>query len=94
MLVMIVGLVIFGRGQNLPNLSCGTGWSFAIDLISMPSTTPRSLSLEATQSFQEIFQEEFGEVLSDDEAQHRGVQLLRFFDMVARPDSDNAKSPR
>ena len=57
----------------------------------MEITAPRRLSLEATRSFQKIYQDEFGESLSDDEAQHRGVQLLNFFAILTKPDGDHAK---
>jgi hypothetical protein len=56
----------------------------------MPNPAPRRLSLEATRSFQEIYQEEFGESLSDPEAQHKGVQLLNFFAILNRSDGDGA----
>ena len=64
----------------------------ALDWVYMPNQASRRLSLEATRSFQEICQEEFGDLLSDDEAQHRGLQMLNFFDILNRPDGDHAKS--
>jgi hypothetical protein len=57
----------------------------------MPNPAQRRLSIEATRSFQEIYQDEFGECLSDGEAQHRGVQLLNFFAILTRPDGSHAK---
>ena len=57
----------------------------------MEITAQRRLSLEATRSFREIYQDEFGESLSDDEAQHKGVQLLSFFDILTKLDGDHAK---
>jgi hypothetical protein len=60
----------------------------------MPNPAPRRLSIDATREFQELYQEEFGELLSDDEAQHRGLQLLRFFDILNQPDGTSATSIR
>jgi hypothetical protein len=58
----------------------------------MPISTPRRLSLEATRSFQKIYHDEFGVLLSDDDAQLRGWQLLRFFALLTQPDDNSAKS--
>lgn len=63
-------------------------------MVSMPTPVERPLSLEATRQFQEIWQKEFGALLSDDEAQHKGIELLQFFDLLARPDGDPVASPR
>ena len=60
----------------------------------MPTSAERQLSFEATRQFQEIWQDEFGQFLSDDEAQQKGIELLRFFDLLARPDGDPVASPR
>ena len=60
----------------------------------MPNSAPRRLSIDATREYQELYQEEFGELLSDDEAQQRGLQLLRFFDILSQPDSTSATSSR
>jgi hypothetical protein len=47
--------------------------------------TPQQLSQEAIAEFRAIYQEEFGEVLSDDEVQEIAVRLLRFFGILAKP---------
>ena len=79
-------------GQNLPDLASGKGSLIALGLVSMPNLAPRRLSLEATRSFQTLYQEEFGELLSDDDAQHKGILLLNLFAILTRPDSNPAKS--
>jgi len=58
----------------------------------MPIPTPRRISLEATREFQEIYKEEFGELLSDEEAQQRAVEILGFFGILTKPVGDRLKS--
>lgn len=43
---------------------------------------PRQLSREAIEEFKVIYQEEFGEILSDDEVQEIAMRLLRFFGIL------------
>ena len=43
---------------------------------------PNQLSREAIDEFKAIYQEEFGEVLSDDEVQEIAMRLLRFFGIL------------
>ncbi|MEI7729357.1 MAG: hypothetical protein WCO56_07280 [Verrucomicrobiota bacterium] len=45
-------------------------------------TTPQQLSREAIEEFRKIYQEEFGERLSDDEVQEIAMRLLRFFGIL------------
>ena len=80
-----------GGEANLPNLASGEKCVFALELAHMQINAPRRLSIEATRAFQEIYQEEFGESLSDDEAQHRGLEVLRFFDILNQSDGDRTK---
>jgi hypothetical protein len=40
---------------------------------------PHQLSQEAIDRFKEIYLEEFGEAISDDQAQEMGLRLLRIF---------------
>jgi hypothetical protein len=44
--------------------------------------TPQQLSREAIEEFKAIYQEEFGEVPSDDEVQEIAMRLLRFFGVL------------
>ena len=44
--------------------------------------TPNQLSREAIEEFKAIYQEEFNEVLSDDEVQEIAMRLLRFFGIL------------
>jgi hypothetical protein len=44
--------------------------------------TPQQLSREAIEEFRAIYQEEFGEILSDDEVQEIAMRLLRFFGIM------------
>jgi hypothetical protein len=46
--------------------------------------TPHQLSREAMDEFKAIYQEEFGEVLSDDEVKEIATRLLRFFGVLTR----------
>lgn len=43
------------------------------------------LSPKAIKAFKAIYQDEFGEALSDAEAQAMGLRLLRLFDVLTRP---------
>jgi hypothetical protein len=43
---------------------------------------PNQLSREAIEEFKIIYQEEFGEILSDDEVQEIAMRLLRFFGIL------------
>ena len=47
--------------------------------------TPQQLSREAIDEFKAIYQEEFGQELSDDEVQEIAIRLLRFFGILVRP---------
>jgi hypothetical protein len=44
--------------------------------------TPQQLSREAIEKFKATYQEEFGEMLSDDEVQEIAIRLLRFFGIL------------
>ena len=44
--------------------------------------TPQQLSRAAIDEFKAIYQEEFGEVLSDDEVREIAMRLLRFFGIL------------
>jgi len=44
--------------------------------------TQQQLSRDAIDDFKAIYQEEFGEVLSDDEVQEIAMRLLRFFGIL------------
>jgi hypothetical protein len=46
--------------------------------------TPQQLSREAIEGFKAIYQEEFGETLSDDEVQEIAMRLLRFFGILTK----------
>lgn len=48
--------------------------------------SPQPLSRQAIQEFQAIYEQEFGEPLSDDEAQAMGLRVLRLFAMLAEPE--------
>ena len=45
---------------------------------------PHQLSREAIDEFKVIYQEEFGEILSDDEVQEIAMRLLRFFGILEK----------
>ena len=44
--------------------------------------TPQQLSREAIDEFRAIYEEEFGEHLSDDQVQEIALRLLRFFGIL------------
>lgn len=44
--------------------------------------TSQQLSREAIEEFRNIYEEEFGKRLSDDEVQHIALRLLRFFGIL------------
>ena len=46
---------------------------------------PMRLSTEAIDAFKRIYQSEFGDILSDDEAGEMALRLLRIFDLLSRP---------
>ena len=47
---------------------------------------PQQLSREAIEEFKAIYQDEFGQELSDDEVQEIAMRLLRFFGILSKPD--------
>ncbi len=47
--------------------------------------TDIKLSQQAIAEFKTIYQEEYGIVLSDDEAAEIAIRLLRFFDILIHP---------
>jgi hypothetical protein len=44
--------------------------------------TPQQFSREAIEEFKAIYQEEFGEILSNDEVREIATRLLRFFGIL------------
>ena len=50
--------------------------------------TPQQLSRQAIEEFKAIYQEEFGQTLTDDEVQEIALRLLRFFGILNQPLSD------
>jgi hypothetical protein len=53
--------------------------------------TPPQLSRQAIDEFKAIYQEEFGQSLSDDEVQEIAIRLLRFFGILVRPYPDETE---
>lgn len=47
--------------------------------------TPTQLSRQAIEEFKVIYQEEFGQSLTDDEVQEIALRLLRFFGILRQP---------
>ena len=45
----------------------------------MDTKTPNRLSVEAIQELKDIYEDEFDDVLTDDQADEMGKRLLRFF---------------
>jgi len=58
----------------------------------MVQNPPHKLSSEAIREFKEIYFEEFGETLTDDEAEAIAVRVIRFFGILAQGnDRDTGK---
>lgn len=57
------------------------------------NTQNTKLSAEATNELRTIYQEEFSEVLTDDETEEMGWRLLRFFEILSKPDKSTEKDP-
>lgn len=53
-----------------------------MEKIIMEEINNRSLSLQATKDFQQIFKKEFGKEISYEEAQEQGGKLLRLFSLL------------
>jgi hypothetical protein len=47
--------------------------------------TPQQLSHQAVEDFKVIYRDEFGQDISDDEAQEMALRLLRLFDTLLQP---------
>ena len=45
---------------------------------------PKQLSRQAIDEFKAIYQDEFGQALSDDEVLEIAIRLLRFFGIVSK----------
>jgi hypothetical protein len=52
----------------------------------MVQNPPRKLSPEAMREFKELYLEEFGETLTDDEAEAIAVRVIKFFHILAQGD--------
>ena len=52
--------------------------------------TPQQLSRQAIDEFKAIYQEEFGQSLSDEEVHEIAVRLLRFFGILNKPLPDKS----
>lgn len=50
--------------------------------------SPHQLSPEALQEFNEIYTEEFGRTLSEEDAQQMAVDVLRLFDTLITPGNE------
>lgn len=50
---------------------------------------PRQLSHEAVDEFKAIYQSEFGDTLSDGQAEQMALSVLRLFDLLSQPMSDD-----
>ncbi len=48
--------------------------------------SPRILSPQAIAEFKAIYEQEFGEPLSDDAAHEMGLRVLRLFALLAEPE--------
>ena len=48
-------------------------------------TMPRQLSRQAIEEFKAIYQEEFGQNISDEEAQEIAIRLLGLFKILVQP---------
>src|ERR1700722_5428144 len=76
-------ILYFSQVQGMPYLACLLSfvWLRYTDRVDRMKT-PNQLSREAIDEFKAIYQEEFGEILSDDEVQEIAMRLLRFFGIL------------
>jgi hypothetical protein len=51
------------------------------------------LSQDAIRDFKRIYQEQFGELLSDHAAQTKGLELLRLFDLLSHRNVGDTDGP-
>ena len=65
---------------NLPSF-----FNAAVELECGAMKTPQQLSRQAIDEFKAIYEEEFGQSLSDDEVREIAIRLLRFFGILVRP---------
>jgi len=49
------------------------------------------ISSEATEEFKKIYNEEFGDDLTDDQAQECALRFLRLFQLLLQPLPDNSE---
>ena len=77
--------------MNLPDWANLTSFSHhrCVDTVS-GMKTPQQLSRQAIDEFKAIYQEEFGQSLTDDEVQTIALRLLRFFGILRQPLPDEA----
>jgi hypothetical protein len=85
--------------KNLPNLAGLPVYDspFSGDMVGSMKTQPQQLSREAIDDFKAIYQDEFGDILSDDEVREIAMRLLRFFGILTKGDSgsvDASNLPR
>ena len=53
---------------------------------------PEQLSPQAIEEFKAVYRDEFGRVISDDEAREIAFRLLRFFGVLTRPQADESEN--
>ena len=53
--------------------------------------TPHQLSRQAIEEFKTVYQEEFGQTLTDDQVQEIALRLLRFFGILNQPIPDETR---
>jgi hypothetical protein len=56
--------------------------SFPARVDAITTNAPQTLSAKAIQELRVLYAAEFGEVLTDDEAEEIGIRLLRFFKIL------------
>lgn len=49
------------------------------------TNTPEQLSREAIEEFKAVYEDEFGESLTEDEVQEMAVRLVHFFGILLKP---------
>ena len=60
----------------------------------MQNRKPTHLSDQAVEEFRQLYEQEFGETLSDEEAARSAESLLRFFDILRKQPSSAAQPLR
>jgi hypothetical protein len=64
------------------------------DTLNEMNNPPQQISRQAIEEFKAIYLEEFGQTITDDDAQEMGVRLLQLFAILAQPPENGTNNPQ